>query len=237
MFSILSKTKILIGVEIKQNYIRFIEMKRSNNEDHIVSYGEVVFESILFEKDVFVDEKTLIGYLKNIRKDVSGKEFIVSLPSNVNINSFSAIFKEAGIKVSRFVKSDDALHSALVPKDSETSFLLVDAEKDIVSFLIHNKGEKIFFYEGAPENHFVVTNLNQIYVDWYDDHKEKIHNVIFSGSRVNDSGFLDYVGRGTKIPILLGNVLVNLKLHENKIPIIPKEETFKYAVAIGLTVC
>ena len=92
MFSMFSKTKTIVGLEIKSDYIRFVEIKHSSNEDHIISYGEVIFENILFEEDVFVDEKTLIQYLKNIKKDVAAKEFVVSLPSNVNIESFSKLF-------------------------------------------------------------------------------------------------------------------------------------------------
>lgn len=236
MLSIFSKIKTIVGLEIKQNYIRFVEIKRSLLEDQILSYGEMVFENNLFEDNIFIDEKTLINCLKNIKKEVTSKDFNVSLPSNIKLDNFQFIFKEAGIKVSRFVAPDKALQNALIPKDSDMSFLVVNTEKDMVNFLIHDGGEKIFYYEGAPEKHFVASNLNQIYIDWYDEHKEKINNIIFVGSRVEDDTFVEYLGSQTKIPITHANVFVNLKLSENKIPSIPKNECCKYAVAIGLAV-
>jgi Tfp pilus assembly PilM family ATPase len=235
MFSIFSKTKILVGLEISSNYIRFVELKRSIYFDEILSHGETFFQNIISENGDIIDAGYLLKILKDIKKDISAKNFIVSLPASAKADPYLDLLKNAGIKVRKIETVDNALSKSLVPKGSNTSFLIVNAEKSFSDFLICDGARKAFFYHGSSENYSIIKNIDKIYIDWYDEHKEKIHNIVFTGSRVTDRNFLEYIGRETKIPINLANVFINLQLDDNKIPTISKEDSYKYAVSIGLS--
>jgi Tfp pilus assembly PilM family ATPase len=235
MFNFFSKTSHVVGLDIKAGHIRFVELVRSAAEDHIHSYGEVVPEEVVIENGVIVNEARLVTYLRDIKKNLKSHHAVVSLPDGANSRIYRDVLRKAGIKARDFVSVSVALEQSLVPKGSETSFIVVDAEADAVNFLAYAPLEKTLSYVGDPANHSVISNLNRIYIDWYDIHKEKIHYILFSGSRVKNPEFLDYVSRETKLELKRGNVLVNLALDQQKIPIITKEDSYKYAVAIGLS--
>ena len=234
MFNFFSKNKRVLGLDIKPTYIRFVEIVRTPDEDHVSSYGEVTFEEVVIKDDVVVNESLLVSYLRDIKKNIKAHETRVSLPEGANSRVFRDVLRKAGFKHVSFVNLSVALEKALVPNGSETSFLLVDAEVDAVNFLVYKHDEKTLFYRGDSANHSVISNINRIYIDWYDSHKEKLHYILFSGSRTKSSDFLDYVSRETKLEIKKGNIMVNLHLDPEKVPIIIKDDSYKYAVATGL---
>ena len=235
MFNLFSKTHRVVGLDIKSGYIRFVEIVRTLAEDHVHSYGEIVPEEEVIRNGEIVNEQKLVTYLRDIKKNFKSRTAIISLPDGANSRIYHDVLRKAGIKPHAFVSVDMALVQSLVPKGSETSFLLVDAEPEIVNFLTFVASEKPLLYQGDPANHSVISNLNRIYIDWYDIHKEKIHYILFSGSRAKAPEFLDYVARETKLDLKRANVLVNLTLNTEKVPILPREDSYKYAVAIGLT--
>ncbi len=234
MFNLFSKNLRSVGLDIKPGYIRFVEVVRSATEDHIHSYGEVIPEEVVIEKGNIVNEARLVTYLRDIKKNLKSHHVLVSIPDGANSRVYHDTLRKAGIKVRDFVSVSVALERSLVPKGSEMSFIVVDAEADAVNFIVYSPLEKTLSYVGDPANHSVISNLNRIYIDWYDIHKEKIHYILFSGSRVMNPEFLDYVSRETKLELKRGNVLVNLSLSADKVPILPRDDSYKYAVAIGL---
>jgi hypothetical protein len=68
---------------------------------------------------------------------------------------------------------------------------------------------------------------------WYDRYQERVAHTVVVGSRATDHAFLDFVGRETKLSFTPAHVLVNLHHEHEQVPMITKEDTYKYAVAIG----
>ena len=235
MFGLFSNQKKTIGLDIKAKYIRFIEMQHDNYEDRIISYGEIVPEEELFRGNIIMDEKKLIEYLRKIISKTKTRNFVVSLPESFNKESFYDIFRHLNIKVKKYLSPASALSNSCVPAESPATFLVILAEDDMSGFAtfgaMHNT-----FYVGSPENHSIISNLNRIYIDWYDEHKEKLSHVLVAGSRAKDSDFIGYVSRETKIPITRANIFTNLRHNDQKVPIITRDDSYKYAVAVGLAI-
>ena len=71
-------------------------------------------------------------------------------------------------------------------------------------------------------------------MDWYDEKKQKIDHVLLLGVRANEQGFLDYISRESRIPMIRGGIFVNLETFKENVPAISKEDSYRYAVAMGL---
>lgn len=230
MLSIFSNSRKFVGIDFREHSIRFLEISRSANFDEVTAYGEITDEA-----GIFSNENTFLKYLKDIKKAVKANSFVVSLPSNHNGMKYHDLLKKAGIKNFKVVSLSKALVLSSVPRGAEATFLVVEAE-EVANFVTKDPSGRISLYSGNGANHAVITNINHICMDWYDEHKEHIHHVLFTGARAKDKDFLSYVSRETKMPIGRANVLANLDLDPQKIPIITKEESYKYAVAMGLAI-
>lgn len=230
MFGIWGEAKRVAGIDIKPECIRFIEIENKNNTDRITAYGEVTFDG------VEPDDEALVRYLSDIKKNLRSKKINVVIPVGSDETKCAELLKSAGIKVSKIMSPEKPLEFALIPENGDTSFILVNVEKSQTEYLVFGPKIDSRLYVSDPTNHSVISNLNRLYIDWYDRHKEKIHHVVFSGARAGDQDFIDYVSRETKIPILLANIFVNLKLDYANVPIINKNDSYKYAVALGAAV-
>lgn len=228
MFGIFESSKRVVGIDIKSDCIRFLELEIKSGSDRITAYGEVTFDGI------DPDEPALVQYFRDIKKNLKGKIINVSIPVGSDEEVCARILKSAGLTATNIMTPSAPLEISVVPEDAETSFLVVDVEQSQTNFLTYAPNIRPEFYTSDPANHSVISNLNRIYIDWYDRHKERIHHVIFSGARAADQEFLDYVSRETKIPITQANIFINLKLDSENVPPINKNDSYKYAVAVGL---
>lgn len=293
MFNLFKSSERVVGLDIKQKHIRFVELLRMKREDRITAYGEVTFDKDIFNERDLVEENIFINHLRDIKKQLRTNDFVVSLPSeqvrfiritlknrrvsptrkemeiflksksiigveetvidfewaeagndskeydvlickNWVVKKYREIFKRLNIKIKKFLIPGGALINSCVPVGSTTSFLVVNVEEKESDFVIYDPLKHASFYQSESANHSIISNLNRVYIEWYDEHKEKIHHVMFSGVRVSDREFLDYVSRETKINLVKANILVNLKLDPEVVPIITKADSYKYAVAVGL---
>lgn len=230
MFNLFSISGRLAGLEIRPGKIRFAEVSRGVGPDRITSYGEADIDGDGPDSGAFhLAMKDVKRVLKTHRLNIS--VYDMSLAA-----SYEKSLRSVGFKVSKILPASQALQASIVPTGSETSFAVVNAEKDSVDFMVYAPTEKPLSFAGDPANHAIISNLNHIYIDWYDTHKEKIHHVVFSGERASDHDLLDYVSRETNLHIHRANIFVNLNMNPENIPIITKGESYKYAVAIGLAI-
>jgi Tfp pilus assembly PilM family ATPase len=228
MFGIFKHSKRVVGVDIKSDCIRFLELETSSDSDRIVAYGEVTFDG------VEPDEAVLIQYFRDIKKMVRGSSINVAVPAGSDEKKCFEIMASAGLKPAKVISPAKPLEFALVPENADTSFLIVDADISETNYLIFAPNIDSQFYTSDPANHSIISNLNRLYIDWYDRHKERIHHVLLCGARAADQDVLDYISRETKIPITQANIFINLKLSLANVPMIPKNESYKYATAMGL---
>lgn len=229
MFGIFGRSKRVVGIDIKGGHIRFLEIEKNLGASRITAYGEVTFEG------QSPDEATLVKYFRDIKSNLKTNVVRVSIPVGSDDNKCALILKSAGLKVEEFSTPKEALEQAVIPDGANTSFLVVDAEQAETNFLIWSPNVSPTLYTSDSANHTVISNLNRLYIDWYDRHKERINHILISGARASDREFLEYVSRETKIPITAANVFTNMQLDQTNVPMIPKNESYKYAVAMGLT--
>lgn len=228
MFGIFGRSHRVVGIDIQSDCIRFLELEKKSGTDRITAYGEVTFDS------TNPDESALIQYFKDIKKNLKNPRVNVSIPVGSDEQTCFEILKSAGLKADQIMTPAAPLAMALIPEDAQTSFFVVNVERSQAQYLTYSPNTTAAFYTSDPANHAVISNLNRMYIDWYDRHKERIHHVILAGVRASDQEFLDYVSRETKIPITQANIFVNLKLDQSNVPVINKNDSYKYAVAMGL---
>ncbi len=230
MLNLFSNSKRVLGLEIRPGKIRFAEVLRERGADRVTAYGEADVDDDNPRSGLFQQ------CIKEMRKILKTKSVNISIDGMGEEKEYRAALRALGLKVVKIIPSGVALHASVIPTDAETSFLLVNADRERTDFLTTGSGISPMYYVGDNQNHSIISNINRIYIDWYDAHKEKIHHVIFSGWRASDSDFLDYVSRETKLPLHRANVFANLDLDPASVPILPRLESYKYAVAIGLAI-
>lgn len=228
MFDIFGRSKRVVGIDISGAYIRFLEIENTLGGSRITAYGEITFEV------AEPDETTLIKYFSDIKKNLKTNVVRVSIPLGSDEKKCRELLKSAGLKVEEFSNPKESLEASVVSDGANTSFLVIDAEHSETNYLLWSPNISPAFYGSDSANHTVISNLNRLYIDWYDRHKERIHHVLIVGARATDGEFLDYVSRETKIPLTHANVFANLKLDTGNVPMIPKNDSYKYAVAVGL---
>lgn len=295
MFNLFSKTNRVVGLDINNRYLRFVEILRAGGEERITAYGEATSDKDIFENGTIADPIFLASALRDIKKEIRTNDCIVSLPGDQTrflrltlhhlksgrakhdisaflqskgvmtfdeeilcfeligqsdiesqysviliqrklFREYQEIFRALHFKVKKFLISGQALINSCVPRDSQTSFLILSAEDSTASLALASGSDPAIFYHGDGANHNIISILNRTHIEWYDEKKEKIHYTLVAGARGKDVAFLDYVARETRIPITRANVFVNLSLDRQKVPIIPKDDSGKYAVAIGLAI-
>lgn len=217
-----------MGLQIRPGKIRFAEILTSGGFDRVTAYGQadVVGEGIY--------GSALRTCLLDIKKVLKTNKVFVSIPDMSESAEYEKVLKSLGFKVLGVIPVVKALQNSCIPKGSETSFIVVEAGADRADFLVYDPLSAPASYIGDPASHAVISNLNRIYIDWYDTHKKKIDHVILAGERASDHEFLEYVSRELKLSIHQANVFANLDLDPATVPIMTRPESYKYAIAIGL---
>lgn len=219
-------------VSLPEDQVKYLRLslhktKPSRARDEISAFLQAK-EVITFEEDIL--------YFERKGENKEHFEYDVLIAKRALIRKYREIFHALHFKVKRFMTPGQALIASTVPKEGTTSFLIASVDEVVANIAIDSVGHPPIFYHGAATNHSIISNLNRIYIDWYDEHKEKVDHVLFAGSRAKDADFLDYVSRETRIPITRANIFINLRLDGQKIPIITKDDSYKYAVAVGLAI-
>lgn len=233
MFSFFSKKKRVVGLEIGTHYVRFVELARSAQANRIISYGEFIPDA----DDAMRDEDDVLARaLMSVKKSVGASDFIVSFPNSRIASAGKLLLRSAGIRPKKSIVGATAVLNAVVPAGSDTSFLVIHAERTATHLFVSSPVHGPAYFTVSADDHEIVSGVNRMYVDWYNQRKEKLHHVLIAGERAREQEFVDYLSRETKLPITRANPLVNLALDHHVVPIIPKGELPKYATALGLAI-
>ena len=286
MFSFLNNNKRVLGLDITEEYIRYVEILKTGNSKKIISYGEekipqkeqkngllialsnikrktkttsaVVslpknssrFEFVLIpsvkEKDVLsklefrLTEEKLFSYGEVImfyeKVESINKEdyYKVLISTKENIAFFRSVFLNSGLIPTKFLSHKDALINSCIKNGALSSALICNMEENHTDFILYypfeNLEEMSFPVSGQNVGHL----LKEVYVDFYKENQEKIGRVLASGSLANNKNLLNFLSKETRLDIEEVNVLSNVTIERNSVPMIPKNESFKYALAIGL---
>lgn len=236
------------------SYLKMVRKQVAGREVYVCLPDEAVFfvklslpagrdfdkralEEVLRQKSLMTFDDEILSFEKlsaEVARGVEGTQiFEIVIGKKIVLREYRKVLSAAGFSAMAFLVSPEALYRACVPAGSDTSFLLAGAEKDVCQIVVSDPKEKVF-ENCSAENHKIISTLNDVYIGWYDAHKEKVNHLLFAGARANDLEFVNYVSRELKIPIARANVFVNLDLNPEEVPPITKDDSFKYAVAIGL---
>lgn len=234
LFGLFSNARTVLGLDIKHGYIRFVAMRRDDYEDRIASYGEIVPDAPLFRGMTILDENALAVHIKNIMAKTRAKHVVVSLPLGIGAEAFADVFRLAGVRPKQFVSPGSALVRACVPDQSPAPELVVAMEDDGVEFVA--SGAPRAHTRGAPDAESISANIRHIRIDRHDDHGEVLSRVMLAGSRAHDRSLSSFIARAARIHVVRANPFVNMRRNHGHIPIMTRDDSYKYAVALGLAI-
>lgn len=212
-------------------------------------------ENVPVTIDDAVFDYTRVTGIANTNKSL----YSVTVASKKDIEDYIDLFKEANMEVVSFLIQNQALTKTFVTPGDVLSYCIVAVEKhsvvvSIVSFgiVIYTStiNRSVFKEEGGeliletPELlSDVVADINKIMTFWLsyvDKNKkynfQKIESIILTSTHLDilQSDFANKISAQLMIPTVIGNVWKNVVDTEKTIPPIHKNDSYQYAVAIGL---
>ncbi len=287
MLSLFSKNKKVLGLDINEEFIRYVKVSKRDAVNKIISYGEekiaqreprnsiisalssivrqtktrdaivclpadsVSFEtatitktsqenelsSIVFaltEKLLFSHGQAVLFYEK-IDSVNSKVVYRVVVSSSENVAFLRSVFENSGVNVLKFVSQADALINSCVKKENllPTMVINLESQNSIVGLA--------YPFEILPQisRHLAKDKISEliedVYVDFYKKYDEKLSYILASGELAQDENFLNYLSRQTRLSIEQADALINFE-NASGVPIITKDESLLYAVALGLAI-
>lgn len=217
-------TKRRAGLDVRDGRIRFIELARSGGFERVSAYGYA--DAGVPGTVEFTDAA------RSIRKLIRAGRVTVATTNDESAAVTQAL-SAAGFSVGLVVTPAEAVARAVIPTDAMTSFLAINVEPRTVDIVVFDPTTGFSYGESEAANYAIVSEMNRIFVNWYDVHQEKIDHVVLSGERAADQQFIDYVSHETRLSIYRANVFANLDLDPGTVPMIAKKDSYAYAVAIG----
>lgn len=217
-------TKRRAGLDVRSGRIRFVELARSGGYERVSAYGYA--DAGAPGTPEFTDAA------RSIKKLIRASRVTIATSGDDAVAIQKAL-GAAGFSVAAVVTPAEAMARAVIPADAMTSFLAVHVEPRTVDIAVFDPASGLSYGESEAANYAIVSEMNQIFVSWYDVHQEKIDHVVLSGERAADQQFIDYISHETRLSIYRANVFANLDLDPATVPMIAKKDSYAYAVAIG----
>lgn len=205
-----------------------------------LNFKDINGKNIMGRIEDFLRENQAIGFDEEVfysesRKKQKGiSEYDILIAKKRVLRAYKKVFRASGFKIKKFMIPGFALINSSVPRNSLSSVMVIFADRKTSNIVIYDGDNAPLFHNSDSANHSIISNLNRVYMDWYDEKKQKIDHVLLLGVRANEQGFLDYISRESRIPMIRGGIFVNLETFKENVPAISKEDSYRYAVAMGL---
>lgn len=214
-------------------------------------------ENVPIQVDDAIFDYTKVTSIANTNKAL----YSVTVADKKDIEDYITLFELANMEIVSFLIQNQALTKALVRKDDADSYCIVGVEKhsvvvSVVSFgiVIYTStiNRSVFREEGddlvleTPELlSDVVSDIKKIMTFWLsyvEKNKkynfQKIKSILLTSTH-NDilrSDFANKISSQLQIPTSLPDVWLNIMDTTVHVPPITKDESYQYAVAIGLAI-
>lgn len=212
-------------------------------------------ENVPIQVDDAVFDYTKVTSIANTSKAL----YSVSVASKKDIDDYISLFSMANMEVVSFLIQNQALTKTLVRKDDVGSYCIVAVEKhsivvSVVSFGIviytstinrsvfrDEEGELVL--ETPELLSDVVADIKKVITFWLayvDKNKkynfQKIQSILLTSTHIDilRSDFANSISGQLQIPTMLPDVWLNVLDAKVTVPPITKDESYQYAVAIGL---
>lgn len=200
-------------------------------------------------REVIYDYQISNNELK-LNKDKIGVAVTV-LPRGV-IETYTKLFDQVGIiPISFESESHSATRSMVSAKENDpvivihlgnTKINIAIVEDNIVNYttsIAVDPNEVIKDFQGQ-EAKMMKEQLNKLLIYWFTNKhdtgdSERIEKAIVTGVKANAPGLVDFLEKGLKISVDIGNVWENCFSLDEFIPKIGHEKSLDYAVSIGLS--
>lgn len=160
----------------------------------------------------------------------------VFVTESLNIPFFKSVFENTGLFVKKIVKRKDALANSCIPFGQTESSMVINFETLDLDILVFNPFNTFPDFHKTVNKESVSEEIKNINIDFYKKNQEKISNYMLSGSHTSDFNFLNSLKRFSGLPIKQANVFVNLSFKKDELPILTKDESTAFAVAIGAAI-
>lgn len=287
MLSLFYKNKKVLGLDINEEYIRYVKVSRNEEENTILSFGEekiaqkeprnslistlsdivrktkikdavvsLPFESVVFHKinisknaegdtlsqiTFSLTEKNLFSLGQGVLfyekiDSVNGRDsFRVAVSSSENVAFLKSVFENSGVNVLRIVSKAEALVNSCVKKGNILPSIVLNMSPEETILSLHNPFEEVQGISFPTNKEKIPFYLEDTYLDFYKKHKEKVGYLFATGALAQDESFLNYLSRVTRLNVEPADIFINIKI-SSEVPIITKDESFLYAVALGLAI-
>lgn len=188
-----------------------------------------------------------------IEDDVVRSEIdvVVSVYQKNLIQTYTDIFKSAGITPVSFLSESNAMSNSLIDCCDKKPYLIIRLMKDRVNIVIvensvvqytstmmMNVKEFAESFSGQPADE-LKASLNKLLIYWFTNKQgvtqhQKIEHVLLTGEYADEKGVADFFEKNLKIHSSIGNVWRNAFSYDEYIPEISKEDSVTCAVVVGL---
>ncbi|MEN9604576.1 MAG: type 4 fimbrial biosis protein PilM, type pilus assembly protein PilM [Candidatus Parcubacteria bacterium] len=236
-------------------YLYMIEIEDGDETSIRNQIESKLEENVPLTVDDAVFDYTKVTSIANTNKAL----YSVTVADKKDIEDYISLFALANMEIVSFLIQNQALTRTLVRKDDTGSYCIVAVEKhsivvSVVSFgvVIYTStiNRSVFREEGGdlvietPELlSDVVSDIKKVMTFWLsyvEKNKkynfQKIESIILTSTH-NDilrSDFSNKISSQLQIPTVLADVWINVMDTKVSVPPITKDESYQYAVAIGL---
>ncbi len=236
-------------------YLYMIEIEEGDGTSIRNQIESKLEENVPIQVDDAVFDFTKVTSIANTDKAL----YSISVASKKDIEDYINLFALASMEVVSFLIQNQALTKALVRKDDTGSYCIVAVEKhsvvvSVVSFgiviytstinrsVFREEGKDLVLETPALLSD-VVSDIKKVITFWLsyvEKNKkynfQKIESILLTSTH-NDilrSDFANQISAQLQIPTTLPDVWLNVMDTKIKVPSITKDESYQYAVAIGL---
>lgn len=175
---------------------------------------------------------------------------VSALPKSV-IETYTKLLSELNLSPISFESESQSLARTLVQKNDPGSYLLINlgvstvnlsiVERNVVQYTssLPMGSQEIIADLTGPQAQTLKEQINKLLIYWFTnrndpDNDHKIEIAILSGSAATAPGLVDFLARGLRLSVKLGNVWQNAFSIDDHIPPITFEKSLDYATATGL---
>lgn len=241
-------THATVSVPESKTYIFRTQVPKSSLGDLHETLGFKIEENIpLDPSNVIFDYKVLESH----NKHQEHVDVVVSALSKDVIQAYSMLFEQVGIVPIGFKPESTALARAVLAKDDQQSYVIINIAKEKVGLAIVDhqavhyastfpiSGEQIVAdFQSSAANGFK-EHVNKLLVYWFTnqhdpDNREKIQTAILVGDYAMAPGLTLFLENKLKINIEIGSPWHNCFDINTYIPELSRNDALSYATVIGL---
>lgn len=190
----------------------------------------------LKEKNIFSHGESILYYEKF--ESVNKKDFYnVFISSSVNVAFIKSVFLNSGLNVLKVVSHKDALLASCIRSGEIINTMILNIENHRTDIAIFSPFNRFRAISSVFERENVSEIIKETYQDFYKISDDKIGYFFVAGRLAKEPNFINNISRQTRLPIQEADVFVNFSFKSGEVPLVTREESFVYAVALGAGLC